>query len=111
MTNDDNIYKNFGDRLKQLRKNKNVTQTQLAEATGLTQSAVYNYEKGRRKIPMSVLEKFANYFELTISELIGVNHTEKIEDAYIEEIRSYNLSKNEVEELMNYVRFIVSKRN
>lgn len=111
MTNE-HIYEEFGEKLKQLRKSKGVTQTQLAEATGITQSAVYNYEKGRRKIPMSVLQKFAVYFELSMSELIGSQPTLTAEEpAWLEEIRGYNLNNDEVNELMNYVRFIITKRN
>lgn len=111
MSNDEIIYKEFGERLKLLRKERSLTQTDLANVIGLTQSAIYNYEKGNRKIPMSVLKKFANYFEMSITELIGLNIETPNDDWYIDEIKSYELSKNEIEELMNYVRFIVSKRN
>ena len=107
----EHIYEEFGEKLKQLRKSKGITQTQLAEATGITQSAVYNYEKGRRKIPMSVLQKFANYFELSMSELLGTQPVISAEEpTWLEEIKAYNLSNDEVNDLMNYVRFIVTKR-
>lgn len=108
MTNED-IYKNFGQRLKQLRKEHGLTQTQLAEVIDVTQSSIYHYEKGNRKIPMSVLEKFAAFFEMSMSELIDVQPVTN-EHTYIDEIKSYNLSENEIHDLMNYLRFIITKR-
>lgn len=111
MTNDE-IYKKFGERIKELRKERGLTQAKVASDLGIAQPTIYKYEKGLRNIPMSVLQKFANYFEMSITELIGAP-TPEITDEYewIEEIKSYNLSKDEVNELMNFVRFIVTKRN
>lgn len=107
----EHIYKEFGERLKQLRKERGVTQSQIAEALGIAQPTIYKYEKGIRKIPMSVLQKFANYFELSMSELIGTQPVMSAEEpAWLEEIKAYNLSNDEVNDLMNYVRFIVTKR-
>lgn len=70
LKSDEEVYREFGENLKKLRKEKNLTQTELANDLGMTQSAIYKYEKGLRKIPMSVLKQFANYFDLTLDELI-----------------------------------------
>lgn len=109
MTNDD-IYKNFGERLKQLRKERGLTQQQLASDLGIAQPTIYKYEKGLRKIPMSTLEVFAKYFEMSMTELLNLS-IDTAEQDYIEEIKSFNLTKSEINDVMNYVRFIVSKRN
>ena len=74
LKSDKEVYKEFGENLKNLRKQKNLTQTELANDLGMTQSAIYKYEKGLRKIPMSVLKQFANYFNLTLDELIDPNN-------------------------------------
>lgn len=74
LKSDEEVYKEFGENLKKLRKEKNLTQTELANDLGMTQSAIYKYEKGLRKIPMSVLKQFANYFDLTLDELIDPNN-------------------------------------
>lgn len=110
--NNNEIYKEFGERLKQLRKERGITQAQIAEALGIAQPTIYKYEKGLRKIPMSVLQKFAVYFELSMTDLIGVQPTMTAEEpAWLEEIRGYNLNDEEVNEVLNYVRFIITKRN
>lgn len=113
MTNDVDIYKKFGERLKQLRKERNITQTQLAEAVGIAQPTIYKYERGIRKIPMNVLEKFANYFEISVTELICAEPdvSENCNPAWVNVLKSYELSDSEVQELMNYAKFIVSKRD
>lgn len=107
------IYKEFGERLKQLRKERGITQAQIAEALGIAQPTIYKYEKGIRKIPMSVLQKFAVYFELSMSELIGVQPTHETveEPSWLEEIKQYKLHDNEINEVLNFVRYIVTKRN
>lgn len=112
MKKDDEIYREFGERLKSLRKERNLTQTQLAEAVGMTQSRIYKYEKGFQRVPMNVLQTFANYFEISMSELIGLEYSYNAEESeWFNEIKSYNLSNDEINDLMNYVRYIVTKRN
>lgn len=105
--------KKFGERLKQLRKEHKLTQTELATAIGTTQSTIYKYEKGMQNVPMSVLTKFANYFEVSIDDLAGtlIETTEPSEEPWIKVLKLYNFNNDELKELMNYASFIVSKRN
>lgn len=110
MTTDEKIYKDFGKRLKYYRKLNHLTQVELADKLDITQSQVYRHEKGLQTIAMSMIQKYANFFNVSISELIDVQPT-TTEPTYIDEIKSYNLSENEINELMNYVRFIITKRN
>ena len=112
MTNK-NIYREinimFGEKLKQLRINKKLTQTQLGNMIGLSQSAIYKYEKGERKVPMYVLVKLADILDTTIDELY--NDTQNYnEPSYIRENKSYNHTESEIEDIMKYVGYIISKR-
>lgn len=114
MSNND-VYKRFGERLKSLRTERNLTQSQLAEALGMAQPTIYKYEKGIRKIPMSVLEKFASFFKMSISELVEqeIDNVKDVdgEPNYIREIKAYNLTESEIDEIMKYVRYVVTQRN
>lgn len=114
MSNKD-VYEKFGKRLRELRKDMNLTQTQLADEVGLSQSAIYHYEKGNRKIPMSVLEKLADFFKMSISELVEleIDNTKDVdgEPNYIREIKAYNLTESEIDDIMKYVRYVVTQRN
>lgn len=118
MSNNDvykDVYKKFGNRLRELRLNKKLSQQALAHEIGISQSAIHKYENGLRKIPMSILETFANYYEMSISELIEqeIDNTKDVdgEPNYIREIKAYNLTESEIDDIMKYVRYVVTQRN
>ena len=57
-------------RIKELRKLKNLTQRELAKQIGITQPALSNYEDGRDP-EISILTKLADFFEVSVDYLIG----------------------------------------
>ena len=61
----------FSDKLKYLRKQKHLTQEELSKETGITKSAIGMYESGQREPKFETLEVFADYFNVTIDELLG----------------------------------------
>lgn len=62
----------FSERLKELRLEKGLTQTQLANEIGLSQSAVSFWENGERFPLATVIIIFAKYFDVTTDYLLGV---------------------------------------
>ena len=77
---DEEIYKEFGEKIKNLRKQKGLTQTELAKKMGTTQSTIYKYEKGLRTIPLNVIEKFANIFETSVDILLNTKENKDYGD-------------------------------
>lgn len=62
----------FRDRLKQLRKQKGITQEELARVIGVERSAVGQYEGKRGVIPSDPVKiKIAEYFGVSIDYLLG----------------------------------------
>lgn len=61
---------NFSNNLRILRKEKNVTQEQLATYLCLSRSAIAGYETKSHQPDFVTLEKLATYFEVTIDHLI-----------------------------------------
>lgn len=61
----------FGNRLKELRKSKNLSQEKLAEILGASNNAVYNWEVGRSQPPIEIITKLAEYFNVTTDYLLG----------------------------------------
>ena len=59
------------ERLKILRKNKGLTQTQVADAVELGRQAYAYYEKGERAPSPETLCKLADFFGVTVDELLG----------------------------------------
>ena len=62
---------NFGERLKQLRVVKNLTQKQLAIETETSERGIQNYEMGIRKPAFDVLIALADYFDVSLDYLVG----------------------------------------
>lgn len=61
----------FGDRLKELRTNKGLTQADLAKATGYTQSMIAKWENAVHEPIASVVVTMADYFGICTDYLLG----------------------------------------
>jgi transcriptional regulator with XRE-family HTH domain len=61
----------FGQRLAALRKERGLTQVQLADLLGASQQAVTAYENGTRRVPITTLPLLAHTLGTSIEELIG----------------------------------------
>nr|DAF98998.1 MAG TPA: Repressor protein CI [Siphoviridae sp. ctDmR33] len=61
----------FSDRLILLRQEKDLTQVQVANGTGLTENSIQNYERGRRKPTYDALITLADYFDVSLDYLVG----------------------------------------
>lgn len=65
--------------LKLLRTEKAMSQQELADALGISKSAINMYERGERQPNFEVLESIADYFNVDIDYLLGrTNKTTKI---------------------------------
>lgn len=62
---------NFAKTLKQLRKNMDVTQAELATALALGKSTISMYEVGEREPDFETLEQIAAYFQVDMNYLLG----------------------------------------
>ena len=58
-------------RLKELRNKANITQKELAEAINTSQQNIAFYEKGERKPKHDMVEKLANFFNVSTDYLLG----------------------------------------
>ncbi|MDR0862707.1 MAG: helix-turn-helix domain-containing protein [Oscillospiraceae bacterium] len=84
---------NFGDKMRALRKKRDLTQEQLAEYLGVTFQAVSKWETGAAYPDILLIPVIANFYGVTTDELLGVDVSkakEKVQ-AYIEEINSLQL--------------------
>lgn len=62
----------FGERLRQLRREQGMhSQQALAQALGVSQSTVANWEGGRREPDFALTQKIADYFQVTVDYLLG----------------------------------------
>lgn len=70
--------KAIGNRIKQARKSKQITQKQLANIINKTESSIQKYECGSTEVPYSVLQQIAKALDVKISKLIFDEYTEEI---------------------------------
>lgn len=61
----------FSERLRELRQNKGLSQSQLADALNISKSAISMYELGKREPDLETLEGIADFFNVDINYLIG----------------------------------------
>lgn len=61
----------FGRNLERIRKDRKVSQATLGEELGLTQQMISSYEKDTSSPNIEVLTKIAEYFNISIDNLVG----------------------------------------
>ena len=73
-----------GDRIHVLRIKRGLSQAQLADAIGMKRSAIGNYERGIREPDLDTIEAFADFFDVSIADLMGREETGYLRDALLE---------------------------
>lgn len=65
----------FADQLKQLRLQRALTQAALSKELGVTQNAIFNWENGKREPSMEMIQKIADYFQVSTAYLFAEKET------------------------------------
>lgn len=65
----------FQIRLKELREKAGYSQQSFADAIGVKQSTVGNWEAGAREPKLEVMQKLADFFDVSVDYLIGRDNT------------------------------------
>lgn len=63
---------NFKERIKELRLQRNMSQMDLACATGISQSAIAKWELGKTEPTASAIVTLARFFEESTDYLLGL---------------------------------------
>jgi len=84
----------FGEKFKQLRKDKNLTQEQIADIFHVSPQSVSRWETGSNNPDIDILPHIAIYFNVTVDELLGTETIAKAEKAkeYAHDIWSLRVS-------------------
>lgn len=64
-------------RIRDLREDHDITQTQLAKILGMSQTGYSKYETGENDIPTTILIKLARYYDTSIDYLLGETNERK----------------------------------
>ena len=61
----------FGQRIARLRKEKDLTQNDIADKVGVTSQAVSKWENDQATPDIDILVKLSDIFDITVDELLG----------------------------------------
>lgn len=82
-----NIY--LGENLKRLRTEKNMTQEALADFLGVSFQAISKWERGENFPDIETLINLAQFFKISVDDLLGINRAEN-EEKILKIIEQYD---------------------
>ena len=69
----------IGENIKRLRRELNLTQEELATHLGISFQSISKWERGEGYPDITMLPSLANYFNISIDELVGMSEVVKSE--------------------------------
>ena len=90
----------FGKRVKNLRKQKSLTQEQLAEFLWVTKSMISAYETSIKYASLDMLIKLSYIFNVSTDYLLGISKKQYLDITGLQD-NQINILKNLVEEFNN----------
>ncbi len=108
----------FNERLRELRKEKQITIEQLANDLGSAKSTISRYENGLREPKKDFLELLSKYFEVSVDYLLGntnertINKEKSTLDSNIKTIAAHrigpvdDLDDEAIDKINEYIEFI-----
>lgn len=64
-------------RIRELREDKDINQTEFAKLLGMSQTGYSKYETGENDIPTAILIKIAKFHDTSIDYLLGLTDVKK----------------------------------
>lgn len=118
---------NLGDRIKQLRLEKNISQKDLAKHFNIARSTLSQYESNLRSPSDEMKLKISEYFNVSLDYLLGKtdkknfdknNVTDKINETIknnkLQTIAAHydddDFTDSDLEDIKNFIDFVVSKK-
>lgn len=97
----------FANRLKEIRKEKNMTQVQLAESLGVSKGTVAMWETGKRQPNFETLNALSDIFDKRIDYILGYSNdssSPQMSEDEIEQLGIWETEENFYEMIMAYLR-------
>lgn len=114
--------KKLGLRLKSLRNDKGITQTDLGNIVNVGKSTISQYESGISSPDYDILQKLADYFNVSLDYLLGRTDNPKgildePSDLEIEHVMKNNqlmfngdvMTAEEKEDVLNFIRHVLRR--
>lgn len=105
----------FGQRLRELRTENNLTQEELAAHFGLHKTRISQYELDKRQADDEMKKKFAIYFNVSLDWLMGLTDMRNYTDNSTSTVALHSdheydaLPEEAKKEIANYIEYIKQK--
>lgn len=115
----------MGDVFKALRLGSNLSIEEFSHEIGLSAEDINNYEAGKTPIPVNIINLVADFFGISISEIIKAHKNSKdrtpsgfeMKKERFERFKVWNkefgrihFTEEEINKIMEYTRFLLSQR-
>jgi HTH-type transcriptional regulator, competence development regulator len=115
----------LGSNIRKLREKENLSQKDFAKKIGISNVVLSRYEKDERKPDYDMLNKIADYFEVTLDHLLGREEKVKTKEDSLEEVNKLvkeygieqfgffdiekwkDLSQEDIEEIKKHFEYVV----
>ena len=96
----------INERIRALREDKDITQTELGKMLNIKQITLSQYERGKRQIPNEIIIKLAEIFDVTTDYIYGIEKKDKKDE--VKEIKEQlEICKIEIEKLKTIINNIL----
>jgi transcriptional regulator with XRE-family HTH domain len=96
-----------GKRIRQLRKDRELTQAELASRVGVQQSDLCRMETGEYKVSLETLFKILNIFEMNVAEFFHEPPAGQVSHSEAELLQSFrSLPAAAQDEVRHFIKFI-----
>jgi Predicted transcriptional regulators len=98
----------FQERLKKLRKERNLSQDEVGQPLNISGRTVGNYESGEREPSLDTLIKIADFYGVSLDYLLGRSNSRGLESvnkevAILEKLPDE--ARDELRVLLEYIKF------
>lgn len=61
------------ERIRELREDQDITQKEIAKYLNVAQNTYSQYENGKRELPVSILKKLCQYYQVSADYMLGLS--------------------------------------
>lgn len=105
-------YIQFGKNITEAREKMGLTQAEASKKLDIPQSTYAGYETGVRKVPLSIIKKLSNFYNISTDILLG---TEIEDDAEIHTTAAHHdgdeWTEEEKQAIEDFKQYVLSKRD
>jgi len=91
----------FSEKLRQLRKERGITQTEFAKHFTIATGTIANWEVGKREPDFEMAKKIASFFDVSLDELFGLKESDRHVDFadFTRMLNEHGITEDKIEAL------------